>query len=126
MARILIIDDDPHFREMLAEGLGRAGFEVIEADNGLKGVMLFRQDPADVVIADILMPEREGLETIMELRRDFPGVKVIAVSGGGTARPDRYLKIALKLGADTALTKPFSFGTLLLTIAGLLKGRPGP
>jgi DNA-binding response OmpR family regulator len=108
MARILIIDDDDQVRKMLRLTLNAAGFDVVEAQDGKIAMKLFHQDPLiDLVITDLIMPEKEGIETIIELRRDFPKVPIIAISGGGRIDPNDYLVLAKKLGAKITLEKPF-------------------
>jgi DNA-binding response OmpR family regulator len=106
--RVLIIDDDEQLRALLHEILERAGFAVVEAANGAEGLRLFRSDPADVVITDLIMPDKEGVETILELRREFPEARVIAISGGGRNGNANYLPIAARLGARRTVAKPFS------------------
>jgi DNA-binding response OmpR family regulator len=91
MSRILVIDDDEQIRGMLRQVLGCEGYEVVEASNGKDGMALFRAAPADLVISDILMPEQEGLQTIRELRREFPTVKIITISGGGPGGSMNFL-----------------------------------
>ena len=121
MARILVIDDDRQVRTLLRMILEREGHEVIEAPDGKVGIELYRNEPADVVITDIFMPEKEGLETIMDLRREYPEVKLIAISGGGRLKPHEYLVVARKLGARFTLTKPFERDGLLEAVTGILK-----
>ena len=89
MAVVLVIEDDDHLRGLLRAVLERAGHTVEDAPNGAAGLKRFYSHPADVVVTDIIMPEKEGLETIIELKRDHPEVKIIAISGGG-ARLDAY------------------------------------
>ena len=120
MSRILLVDDDESFRKMLHETLQRAGYQVQDAANGKVALKLYRQEPADLIITDIFMPEKEGLETIMEVRRINPNVKIIAISGGGRAGPAGYLDIAQRLGAKRALVKPFSCKEALETVAQVL------
>jgi DNA-binding response OmpR family regulator len=109
MARILIIDDDDQIRKMLRLTLNAAGFDVVEAQDGNIAMKIFHQDPmVDLVITDLIMPEKEGIETIIELRRDFPNIPIIAISGGGRIDPNDYLLLAKKLGAQITLEKPFS------------------
>src|SRR5262245_58011117 len=109
MARILVIDDDADLREVMQETLQSAGHEVLLAPDGIQGLELQRASPADVVITDIFMPDKEGIETICELKQEFPGVKIIAMSGGGThVRKPAYLSTASELGADVVLRKPFA------------------
>jgi len=117
---ILIIDDEDQFRKMLRQMLERAGYEVREAADGEKGLQLFRQQPADLVITDIFMPEKEGIETIFELRRDFPDVKIIAISGGGRIGGLQSLKHAEGAGAERTLIKPFERRELLQAIQNVL------
>jgi CheY-like chemotaxis protein len=107
LARILIIDDEDQSRNMLSQALTRAGYEVSTACDGSEGIELFRSVMADLIITDILMPGKEGLETIMELRRDFPEVKIIAMSGGGRTGNLNFLDIAERLGAQRTLHKPY-------------------
>ncbi len=120
MKRILIIDDDFFVRDMLERLMRKACFDVETAENGADALRLHRRNPVDLVITDILMPEKEGLETITEFRRFFPGVKVIAISGGGQIGPANYLKMAKLLGADRTFAKPMDTSQLLSTVEELL------
>lgn len=120
MARVLIIDDEDQAREMLRQWLERSGYEVAEAENGDVGVRLFRENPADLIITDILMPEKEGLETIIDLRREKPDVKIIAISGGGKYCSQDYLEVAEKFGANHSFAKPVDLHELLECIRELL------
>lgn len=120
MPRILIIEDDNEVREYLESVLSRAGYEVISAVNGKDGVDLFRENPADLVVTDIIMPEKDGIETIMDLRRANPGLRVIAISGGGRAEPENYLHSAKLLGANRTMKKPFTNQEILDAIRDLL------
>jgi DNA-binding response OmpR family regulator len=120
MARILIIDDDVQIRKMLRLTLTAAGFEVKDAQDGKVAMKIFRKSPVDVVVTDLIMPEKEGIETIIELRRDFPDVKIIAISGGGRIDPKDYLFLAEKLGAQITLEKPFSRKEILDAVNALL------
>ena len=103
MARILVVDDDQPTRVALRVALGSAGHEVIEASSGHEGIRLYCEHPADIVLLDLVMPEKDGFETIRELRRNFPDVRVIAISAHG----QHYLQIAEGLGAVGMLAKPF-------------------
>jgi DNA-binding NtrC family response regulator len=125
--RILLIDDDELFRKLVNVMLTTAGFEVEEAANGKIGLACYRQQRADVVLTDILMPEREGLETIQSLKGLDPDVKIIAMSVGGDGRLG-YLRSAIAFGARRTLHKPFSREELLSTLADVLpEARPdGP
>lgn len=115
MARILIIDDDDSFREMLVFALKRLGHLVTEASDGEAGVRLFRQDPPDIVITDLVMPHKEGLETITDLRKVSPETPIIAMSGN-RLDSNLYLDIASKIGARVTLGKPFTIERLLREI----------
>src|SRR5207245_7504489 len=101
---ILVIDDDEDFRRMLFTALERDGYTVEEARNGQEGSRRHRTEPVDLVITDILMPEQEGLETIQALRREFPEIKIIAISGG--VGQLNFLPLARKFGALRTLQKP--------------------
>jgi len=120
MSRILIIEDDNEVREYLESVLSRAGYEVVSSSNGKSGVAAFTDEPADLVITDIIMPEKDGIETIMDLRRINPLLKVIAISGGGRAEPENYLHSARLLGASKTMKKPFTNQEMLEAIADLL------
>ncbi len=113
MARILIIDDEDELRAILCKMLEQAGHEVSEAANGAQGLQVYEQDPTDLVITDIIMPEKEGVETIIALRRADPGLPIIAISGGGRVEATDVLSMARKLGARRTLSKPFRREQLL-------------
>jgi DNA-binding response OmpR family regulator len=121
MARILIIDDEAMIRDLLVNILEREGYETITATDGIDGIKIYRENPADLIITDLLMPEKDGLETIMELRRDSKDVKIIAMSGGGKIDPKTYLQIARTMGAIEIITKPFDLRELLKTVQELLE-----
>jgi two-component system cell cycle response regulator CpdR len=106
MAKILVLDDEPSILLMIKKMLEKAGHEVCIALNGKEGMLLFEKDKPDLVISDIIMPEKEGLETIFELRRLYPDLKIIAISGGGRIGPDGYLPGAKLLGANMVFQKP--------------------
>src|SRR5271165_161426 len=99
MSRILLVDDDDAFRAMVHETLARDGHEVREAPDGGRALEVYRQWPSDLIITDMFMPVKDGMETIAEFRRLNRAVKIIAVSGGGNVLPDANLKIAKALGA---------------------------
>lgn len=120
MARILIIDDEDQARRMLCQVLDRAGYDVIEARDGVEGLQRFREAPTDLVITDILMPEKEGLETIMDFQREFPETKIIAMSGGGRTGNLNFLEVARRLGAQRTLQKPFGLQEMLKVVHELL------
>ncbi len=107
MARILIIDDEDELRSLLRQMLEHAGHEVSEAVNGAAGIEIYERDAPDLIITDIIMPEQEGVETIIALRRADPALPIIAISGGGRLDATDFLTMAKKLGARRTLTKPF-------------------
>lgn len=119
MASVLIVDDEKSFRETLRDILESAGHEVREAGNGLEAIESYKSNPSDIVIMDIIMPEKEGIETIIELRRNYPDIKLIAVSGFGEESP--HLMMAKHLGADFILEKPFSLEDILSKVQLLLE-----
>ncbi|HDL17601.1 MAG TPA: response regulator, partial [Bacteroidetes bacterium] len=120
--RILIVDDDVQIREMLQQKLHRSGYETVEATDGNVAIKLHSAQPADLIIMDLVMPEKEGIETIMELRRNFPDVKIIAISGGSRhLEPGNFLHLAKKLGAQHVLKKPFKLKDMLEVINQMLK-----
>jgi two-component system response regulator (stage 0 sporulation protein F) len=111
MASILIIDDEDTIRKLLRAVLETEGYEVTEAANGRIGLEQYRQKPTDLVITDILMPELNGLDLLLELTRDFLDAKVIAISGLGGEK--NVLDVAKLLGARRTIQKPFSLPQLL-------------
>jgi DNA-binding response OmpR family regulator len=106
MAKILVLDDESSILLMIKKMLEKAGHEVDIALNGKDGMLLFEKNKPDLLITDIIMPEKEGLETIFELRRMYPELKIIAISGGGRIGPDGYLPGAKLLGANMVFQKP--------------------
>ena len=116
---ILLIDDEKPFRNVLKQVLSTAGYEVVEAANGAEGIDRFYDNPADLIITDIIMPEKEGIETIIELKKVYPEIKLIVMSGGGWYGTDIDFDMAKKLGART-LDKPFALRELLDAVAELL------
>ncbi len=120
MARILVIEDDAQTREMLRQLLKRSGYDVDVAPDGIDGLRSFRAAPADLVLTDLLMPGKEGLETIRDLLDEFVGVKIIAMSGGGRLGNLGYLAAAEKLGAARVFAKPIDIPLLLQEIKQLL------
>ena len=121
MQRILIIDDETNILLMLKKMLERAGYEIDLASNGEEGLRLFRSAPSDLVITDIIMPEKEGLETIREMRKMQPNMKIIAMSGGGKISADNYLETAKIFGASRIIEKPFTQQAMVSTVKELLE-----
>ncbi|MEO5328712.1 MAG: response regulator [Magnetococcus sp. THC-1_WYH] len=122
MVRILIIEDERQVREVLKQILEKAGYEVDTAEDGRMGVQQFRKYPAELVITDILMPNKNGLETIEELIGLNPELPIIAISGGGPGEKAQFaLDVAKMCGAIRVLAKPFSRKEILETVTDLLK-----
>jgi CheY-like chemotaxis protein len=111
MARILVIDDKYEVRAVVERMLQSAGHEVVQAGGGREGVEKYRADPTDLIIIDLYMPELDGFETILVLRREFPDVKIIAMSGNTAA--SAMLTVAQRLGSVAVLEKPFTMQQLL-------------
>lgn len=123
MADILIIDDESLIRDSLSNLFRREGYIVAVASNGIDGLRKFTDDPARLVVTDIVMPEMEGIETIRELRARHPGVVIIAISGGGRHGSVQFLEIARKLGADAALAKPFTRAQITGLVREFMQGK---
>ena len=104
--KILLIEDVQVERKIIRHWLENAGNIVIEASNGEEGLKFYRMHRPDLVITDIVMPEKEGIETMLDLRREFPDVKIFAISGAGLNKPGEYLDFAKRLGALRTFTKP--------------------
>jgi len=120
MATILIIDDDPDILKVLGKALERAGHQVWQATDGEAGLRQFHSLRPQLVVTDLIMPNKEGLELIRSLSLEKPRPKIIAISGGGTLTPESYLPIADKIGANAILEKPFHPSDLLKMIDSVL------
>ena len=120
LVRILVIDDEYEVRVALRKILELAGYEVAEAENGKVGVAVYRERPADVVIMDLFMPEQEGLRTIVLLRRDYPDVKVIVISGGGRLGRTDLLSVLKNFGILHTFEKPFEAQEILDAVKQLV------
>lgn len=117
MASILVIEDEIEIQRFLRSLLELEGYRVFKASEGGEGIKLYRQKPIDLIITDILMPGKEGLETIIQLKQEFPDVKIIAISGGGRQiQPGYILECARSFGAVSTFTKPFSCEELLAAV----------
>lgn len=112
MAKILLIDDDEYIRMWTSIHLDKAGHQTMTAADGDPGIDLASKIKFDLVITDIIMPDKEGLETIIELKKGNPDLPIIAMSGGGHMSSDDILELALSLGANAILRKPFDGGEL--------------
>jgi signal transduction histidine kinase/DNA-binding response OmpR family regulator len=119
--RILLIDDESEIRKLFIKKLAGRGYEIIEACDGKEGLKLYHETRPDLVITDLVMPEKEGIETITELKGEFPNVKIIAISGGGRNVPDAYLQLAKGLGVERTFPKPIDWPELIKTVRELLK-----
>ncbi len=119
-SRILVIEDDAEIRTLLSVLLKRAGYLVEVAGDGTAGIHAFRTNPADLIITDLVMPGKEGLETIVDLNREFPDLKIIAISGGGVDGQDNYLNAARLCGASMTFRKPFINRELIEGVNNLL------
>jgi len=120
VSRVLVIDDNPDIRELIAFILKGAGYVVEMAQDGEAGLRSQRAHAFDIVITDIFMPNQDGIETITRLRKEFPAVKVIAVSGGGSrTKGEGYLFTAREIGAHAVLAKPFDPEELLGTVRSI-------
>jgi len=124
MSRILVIDDELPLRLVLRSILERAGHTVLDAPDGRTGLALWRREPTDVVVTDIFMPEKDGIEVIREMNHVAVKPKIIAMSGGGHKGLLGWKPAALMLGANRVLVKPFDQRTLLLTVQEVLGGLP--
>lgn len=120
MATILLVDDDGQVRQMLKITLEREGYNVVEAADGVEAVAIYDPETIDLVITDIVMPEKEGIETIMELKAMNPKVKIIAISGGGRIDPEDYLTWARRFGVANTFTKPVARAELLACLQEVL------
>jgi DNA-binding response OmpR family regulator len=120
MSTILLIEDDDLFRDALAGALTERGYTVMQARDGDEGMRIFRVEPADLVLTDIVMPNKDGTALVTELHREFPDTAIIAMSGGVAHEPELYLKIAGAFGATRTLKKPFELPTLLAAIKDVL------
>ncbi len=114
--KILIIDDDNRIRNLFRMWLERDGYDVFEAENGMEGMKIQRANPMDLIVCDLIMPVQEGIETITQIKNEFPDVGIIAISGGGKIGPDSYLSVAEHLGAWRVFTKPVDMRLMIETI----------
>lgn len=122
MPRVLVIDDEELARFTIREILEGAGYEVEEAENGRIGVDMQNATPFDLIVTDIIMPEKEGVETIIDLKKGYPDLGIIAISGGGRTRNLDFLKLSERFGASRILAKPFTEGQLLEAVNEVLGG----
>src|SRR5688572_8539872 len=117
---ILVVDDEPELRDLIGRVLVDAGHRVTCAENGEQASRLISGERFDVVLTDVIMPEKDGMQVITELRRKHPEVRIVAMSGGGHVSREQYLKIAKGLGAHALLQKPFSNDELMQVVESVL------
>lgn len=122
MAKILLVDDDILVRTSLSYALEDAGHQVVQAGNGSEGLAALKREPFDVVVLDILMPERESIETIREIRETWAALPVLAISGGGKTGWSDFLHMASVLGANDTMAKPFTASEFVERVARLMGG----
>ena len=120
MARILVVDDESPIRDMFRRILEPEGHEVVEASNGNEALQALQETSFDLVITDINMPFKDGIETIIDLRRNYPEIKIIAISGGGAAGIENHLEIAQRIGAHEVFRKPLKLKNIADAISKLL------
>ena len=125
MKRILLVDDDDLSRGAVHKMLERSGYTVHSTATGQEALAHFRREAPDLVITDLIMPEVDGLEVIQELRRNDPGVRILAISGGGRVDAEEYLSVARKFGASQVLSKPFTGQELKTAVESALGGTDG-
>lgn len=123
MTKILVIDDEELVRKMIVSVLKKSGFDVYEAANGIEGLAQAQNNLPDLVLTDILMPDKEGISTILELKTINPTIKIIAMSGGGKTQNMSFLEMAQKVGVKHTLKKPFRPTELLQAIDSLLNNK---
>ena len=121
MTRVLVIDDNEDFRNLAKHWLEEAGFSVAVALDGRIGLELQRHQPADVIVTDIFMPDRDGIETISALRKEFPDAKIIAMSGHEPMTDYDALGVAKEIGAVKTFKKPFHLDDLVAAVRSLVK-----
>ena len=119
--RVLVIEDNEDFRRLTLRWFQSCGIDAEGAPNGARGLALQRARPADVIVTDIFMPEMEGIETIHDLRREFPGARIIAMSGRDPVMKFDVFKVAREIGAERTFKKPFSFEELVAAVRELAR-----
>ena len=117
---VLIADDDPTLRAIAAELLSGEGYRVLEAEDGNEALRAVEAETVDLIVLDMLMPNKDGIETIIELKRRRSSVRILAISSGGSMDVDSLLKPALAFGADRVMSKPLRISTFATTIAEML------
>ena len=121
MKSVLVVDDEPGMREMVKQLLLNEGYHVLEASNGKHAMEFLKNETLELVITDIIMEEMDGVEIILEIRENYPDVKIIAMSGGNKISSEDYLESASELGTDRIFTKPFALSDMLNAIKELIE-----
>ena len=122
---IMVVDDDDQVRHTLCENLEECGFEVLQARDGQEAMNHLDEGKQPlVVITDLIMPRKEGLEVILEIRKLHPGIRLIAMSGGGRSKAADFLQMAARLGADAIMPKPIDIAELEKTVRDLMEAEP--
>lgn len=126
MARILVVDDDPTIRAVAQELLRQSGHELFEAADGDEALLLASQTPIDLIVLDMLMPNKDGIETIQAVKRDHPETRILAISSGGRMDGSTLLKLASAFGADETMLKPLRLATFAVIVDALLERQAVP
>ena len=121
MARILLVDDDPGFATVFTAALTKYGHEAHHVTDGKLALEYLREHECELVLTDIIMPEMDGVELIVRVKKEFPGLRIIATTGGGIMLPGDYLHTAKLMGADASILKPCSVEDLIETVESVLK-----
>jgi DNA-binding NtrC family response regulator len=120
MASILVLDDDDLVRDVLQNALEREGHQVLAARDGRKGLEIVRSQPVDLAIVDIIMPEKGGIETIMEIHREFPGLKTVVITGKVNVDLEPFIRLTRQFGVRQLIQKPFDLRDVLGTVRQIL------
>lgn len=121
MTRVLLVDDEQQVRQVLSAGLTKVGYDVVEASNGMEALARFKEEPIDAVVMDIIMPDKEGIETIIELRQSSKELPILAISGGGRMGKMHFLEVSRTFGADSTMEKPFTVAELAAELNSLIQ-----
>ncbi len=121
MKKILIVDDDDLIRDLIYEILEPQGYQILLAENGNRALEILDKEEIDLIVTDIIMPDKEGIETILDIKKRLPHAKIIAMSGGGQLEANSYLSMAKRLGVNATLTKPFTPVKLLSMVQEILE-----
>jgi CheY-like chemotaxis protein len=123
MIRLLVVEDNDDFRFIVCEMLADLDYQVFTATNGVQALAVLESQAIDIVLTDMIMPDKEGLETVREIRRKYPTIKIAAMSGGGRVNANNYLDLAKRLGASVTFEKPFRAQELLMGLERIVSER---